>query len=522
MKKIAAVLGPLLVLLFVPLFAAAFLVSAQTPAVAEQIRATQCSSAAIPATGAWRPPFAQAYALTSGYGQRYDPVYLRWQLHAGQDLASLPGPGPVVAAAAGTISHAGTLGGYGNALIIDHGGGLQSLYGHMASINPGITVGATAWMGRPLGVEGSTGASTGNHLHFELRQNGTPLDPIPFMLAHGAPLTGQAVAPSPPPGAGTAPTDVEGGIGFALPAPGPDRQASLTNPALPIPENIKTLYVAAAARYKLPWTLLAGIGMEETGHGRTEAVSSAGAQGLMQFMPATWATYGVDGDGDGRAIITNDADSIYTAANYLTKLGVSTGGEAGVRTAIFGYNHATWYVNDVLYYAQAYGGGTILGDPSDCGPGGNGNPNLPPLTGERVATMLTWAKAQIGKPYVFGANGPDSYDCSGFTRSAFAQIGITIPRTAGAQRDWLAAGNGYRVAAGQEHPGDLIFWDSYLGPNQIGHVMIVWDPASKTTIEAQGTSTGIGQFSYASGPTHRIFEIWRIGNLSDTPTSTPG
>ena len=168
---------------------------------------------------------------------------------------------------------------------------------------------------------------------------------------------------------------------------------------------------------------------------------------------------------------------------------------------------------------RAYGGGTILGDPSDCGPGGNGNPNLPPLTGERVATMLTWAKGQIGKPYVFGANGPDAYDCSGFTRAAFGQIGITIPRTAGAQRDWLAAGNGYRVAAGQERPGDLIFWDSYLGPSQIGHVMIVWDPASKTTIEAQGTKTGIGQFSYASGPTHRIFELWRIGNLSDTPVS---
>lgn len=134
--------------------------------------------------------------------------------------------------------------------------------------------------------------------------------------------------------------------------------------------------------------------MEETGHGRTKAVSSAGAQGLMQFMPATWVMYGVDGDGDGRATITDDADSIYTAANYLTKMGVSTGGEAGVRTAIFGYNHANWYVDDVLYYAQAYGGGTILGDPSDCGPGGNGNPNLPPLTGERVTTMLTWAKAQ--------------------------------------------------------------------------------------------------------------------------------
>lgn len=199
MKKLAAVVASLLVLMLVPLFAAAFLVSAQTPAAAEQIRATACSSAAIPATGAWRPPFAQAYALTSGFGQRYDPVYLRWQLHAGQDLASLPGPDPVIAAAAGTITHAGTLGGYGNAMIVQHGGGVQSLYGHMASINAGITVGTTVWMGQPLGVEGSTGASTGNHLHFELRQDGTPIDPIPFMLAHGAPLTGQAVAPSSPP-----------------------------------------------------------------------------------------------------------------------------------------------------------------------------------------------------------------------------------------------------------------------------------------------------------------------------------
>ena len=63
----------------------------------------------------------------------------------------------------------------------------------------------------------------------------------------------------------------------------------------------KALYMAAGEKYELPWTLLAGIGMAETAHGRVRATSSAGAQGLMQFMPATWASYGVDGDGDGRA-----------------------------------------------------------------------------------------------------------------------------------------------------------------------------------------------------------------------------
>jgi soluble lytic murein transglycosylase-like protein len=137
----------------------------------------------------------------------------------------------------------------------------------------------------------------------------------------------------------------------------PPRQDSLHNPPLPIPNKIKKLYVAAAGRYKIPWTLLAGVGMEETGHGRNNRTSSAGAQGLMQCMPATWVSMGVDGDGDGRADIHNDADSIYSAAHYLTKSGVSAGA-AGVRRALFAYNHVDWYVNDVLYYASRYGGGT--------------------------------------------------------------------------------------------------------------------------------------------------------------------
>ena len=117
-----------------------------------------------------------------------------------------------------------------------------------------------------------------------------------------------------------APAGVEGGIGFDLPEAGTPRLASLSTPAAPIPPRVKALYVAAAHRYQLPWTLLAGIGMEETGHGATHATSPAGAQGLMQFMPGTFAIYGVDGDHDGRASITSDADSIYSAANYLTRV----------------------------------------------------------------------------------------------------------------------------------------------------------------------------------------------------------
>jgi hypothetical protein len=377
--------------------------------------------------------------------------------------------------------------------------------------------------GQRLGVEGSTGTATGIHLHYQIERGGQPINPVKFMRNHGAPLDGRAV---PTPKATTTRTDStrtvaglrtdagEGGIGFDLPKPGTPRQDSLHNPPLPIPRRIERLYRAAADRYQIPWTLLAGIGMEETGHGRNNWTSTAGAQGLMQFMPATFAAMGVDGDRDGHTDIHNDADSVYSAANYLTESGVKAGA-AGVRRAIFAYNHTDWYVNDVLFYAHHYGGGLMLGDPADCGADGDGNLNLPPLTDLRVAAVLEWARHHIGGPYRMGANGPVAYDCSTFTQTAYTQIGIRMPRTAATQRSWLAAGNGHRIRPGQERAGDLIFWDSYLGPNTIGHVMIVYDPARTKTIEARSSRAGIGYFSYAEGPRHHIYEIWRVGNLTN-------
>ena len=130
-----------------------------------------------------------------------------------------------------------------------------------------------------------------------------------------------------------------------------------------------------------------------------------------------------------------------SAANYLTASGV-TAGPDGVRRAIFAYNHADWYVNDVLYYAAAYGGGTVPGDPSDCGPAAPATPTCPRSTTRRSPPCSPGHKATSATPTSSEPPDPGTWDCSGFTQAAYAQIGVSMPRTAAAQRNWLAAGNG--------------------------------------------------------------------------------
>jgi cell wall-associated NlpC family hydrolase len=517
-KKFVLVAAPLLALIiFAPLAVAVVVVSILAPAA---VNAIDCG-ANVPAaaTGEWRPPFQQRYVLTSAFGRRFHPIYKEWRLHTGQDLSSLPRAGPVVAASAGIVLSADWDRDYGNIVSLRHSNRVVTRYGHLAKIDPNIVPGAGISIGQRIGIEGSSGTSTGLHLHFQVEINGTPVNPVRFMAKRGAPLDGKAIAPSKKATStaslGLSGDSAEGGVGFPIPRPRTPRRNSLHNPPLAIPPKIKKLYVAAADKYKIPWTLLAGIGMEETAHGRNNHTSSAGAQGLMQFMPATWATMGVDGDNDHRADIHNDADSIYSAANYLTKSGVSQGA-AGVRKALFAYNPINSYVNDVLYYAARYGGGTVLGDPNDCGTVSSNQRGMPPLTNDRVEKVLAWAKSHDGDTYQMGATGPAAWDCSSFTQAAYGHINLRMPRLASAQRSWLAAGNGIRIRPGEERPGDLIFWNSYLGPNHIGHVMIVWNPATKTTIEARSTHAGVGHFSYANGPRHHIFEIWRVGNLRET------
>jgi murein DD-endopeptidase MepM/ murein hydrolase activator NlpD len=142
----------------------------------------------------------------------------------------------------------------------------------------------------------------------------------------------------------------------------------------------------------------------------------------------------------------------------------------------------------------------------------------PTVTGQRIRIVLDWALAHRGDAYAMGANGPTTWDCSSFTQAAYARIGIALPRTASAQRDWLADGHGSPVPWGQEQPGDLLFYDSYLGPNAIGHVLLVLDPTTKTSIEARSTRDGVGTFSYAHAEHKTILQIWRVTDTTANGT----
>ncbi|MBK6874356.1 MAG: lytic transglycosylase domain-containing protein [Kineosporiaceae bacterium] len=123
--------------------------------------------------------------------------------------------------------------------------------------------------------------------------------------------------------------------------------------ALGIPAPYEQAYRAAAGTCAgLRWTLLAAVGQVESGHGRNNGPSSAGAIGPMQFMPATFASYGVDGDGDGKADPWNPADAIPAAARYLCASGLDAS-DAGVQRALLAYNHAQWYVDLVLAAERA-------------------------------------------------------------------------------------------------------------------------------------------------------------------------
>jgi Transglycosylase SLT domain len=118
-----------------------------------------------------------------------------------------------------------------------------------------------------------------------------------------------------------------------------------------IPPFLLPIYQACGTEYGIPWEVLASINKIESGFGTNMGPSSAGAIGWMQFLPSSWEAFGLDANGDGRKDPYNPVDAICSAAHYL-KLG---GGSDDLYDAIFSYNHADWYVQEVLGYARAYG-----------------------------------------------------------------------------------------------------------------------------------------------------------------------
>lgn len=117
-------------------------------------------------------------AVTSGFGYRIHPISGARKLHTGLDISGGSGA-PISAAGSGTVIWAGWYGGYGNTVIIDHGGGLTTLYAHQSSLN--VSSGSSVSTGSVIGYVGSTGYSTGPHLHFETREFGAPVNPMNYL-----------------------------------------------------------------------------------------------------------------------------------------------------------------------------------------------------------------------------------------------------------------------------------------------------------------------------------------------------
>ena len=174
--------------------------------------------------------------------------------------------------------------------------------------------------------------------------------------------------------------------------------------------SLETHYRAAAAKYGLGdtgWAVLGSINKVETEFGRNVKTSSAGAKGWMQFMPATWSQYGVDGDGDGDRDWNDPADAIHSAANYLKANGAAADApESKWRAAIFRYNHASSYVEKVWRFAQGYlRAGRVTDAPAE----GAGPPQgAPPTTGRRVVATSRFYDARGYKGDVL-ARKPDTY-----------------------------------------------------------------------------------------------------------------
>jgi cell wall-associated NlpC family hydrolase len=258
-------------------------------------------------------------------------------------------------------------------------------------------------------------------------------------------------------------------------------QPAASSAANAIPANYLADFKKAGTQYNVPWTVLAAIGKVESGFGANDGPSSAGALGPMQFEPSTWALYGDGGN------IMNPDDAIPAAARLL----VANGAPGNLQQAILAYNHASWYVTEVLNQAAAYAASGAQAI-SAAGSAVCQQEDLGPLPAGTAGKILAYAEAQLGKPYVYAEAGPDAFDCSGLAMMAYRAAGITIPRTSQAQ--WAY---GTQIPASQVQPGDLVFFAGADGtPTAPGHVGIVLNPAAHTMINAYTSAYPVEEDTY--------------------------
>jgi hypothetical protein len=295
-----------------------------------------------------------------------------------------------------------------------------------------------------------------------------------------------------------------------------------------IPPLYLHLYQQAAMRYDLDWAILAGIGKVECDHGRDPApscthegaVNSAGAGGPMQFLASTFSEYGVDAEGNGVLDRWNPADAIYSAANYLH----AAGAPGDYRKAIFAYNHAEWYVDEVEHWASLYRGSGEPATVSQVSYGGTVTGSTAPvqyISGERahlsptdghlaliptgippvVQAMLMAGNELQDLPYGPAGHpdprGAESEDCSSTVnfvlyRSGVRPIAEIVSENPLAQDyvDWGAPGPGRWVTI-------------YSTTQPTDHVFIV---IAGLRLDTSYKGTDVGPNRNESGPRWRILD----------------
>ncbi|MCP2342943.1 C40 family peptidase [Actinomadura rupiterrae] len=304
---------------------------------------------------------------------------------------------------------------------------------------------------------------------------------------------------------------------FSLGRPGTAAcQSTPGKAASSIPPAYLHLYVQAGTKYAVPWNVLAAVGNAESSHGRAagpgihSGTNSMGAAGPMQFLLSTWASFGVDGDGDGRKDVYDPADAIFGAANYLRH----NGAPAQMEQALYAYNHDRQYVKGVLAQAAAYSRDAAV---SACA-------TLTDSVSGRAGLAIRAALRMLGTPYSWGGGGPSGpslgtgrgantigFDCSSLVQFAWHQAGIDIPRTTTEQ--WARLSH---VPPGQQAPGDLVFFNGADGSaGSPGHVGLVLSPdqmieaphtGATVRVSAIGTRTDLVGYARINGTGQRLID----------------